>query len=290
MELKYCARCGEKMSENATECPHCSENNPMSEPTISNECQSECNVSEVFDSVRAGSNLSDKQKGVKMRTVLISVTVAALFITFAMVGLCIYQGTKLAKHEEKLSKYEAMLAEYEAEITEYEKNKADEDAKRADEEARQAEYSKDMNDAVYTMLDGLVNAESMGNLVQSVWSNAIYKRSDDATDPYTKVNGYFVDDFNDALSNLFASESFTYSVSTLSENKTEVVALMKKLNDPPEKYEEVHSLLMEYYNNYTKMVNAVMNPQGSLNSFSEEFKALDENAVESYEKLVLYLE
>lgn len=290
MEVKYCARCGEKMNENESECPHCSENARMSDSTISSSYQSEHDASEASCPMDGNSNLPDKQKGVKMRTVLISVTVAALFITFAMAGLCIYQGTKLAKHEEKLSKYEAMLAEYEAEITEYEKNQADEDAKRADEEARQAEYSKNMNDAVYTMLDGLAGAESMGNLVQSVWSNAIYERSDDATDPYTKVNGYFVDDFNDALSNLFASESFTYSVSTLSENKTEVVALMKKLNDPPEKYEEVHSLLMEYYNNYTKMVNAVMNPQGSLNSFSEEFKALDENAVESYEKLLLYLE
>lgn len=39
----------------------------------------------------------------------------------------------------------------------------------------------------YTMLDGAAKAENAGNLIKSVWYNAIYEERDTETDKYTSV-------------------------------------------------------------------------------------------------------
>ena len=59
------------------------------------------------------------------------------------------------------------------------------------------------------MLSGASDAESSANLIKQVWYNSIYEKQDDETDKYTKPDGYFVSDFNDALGNLYSDESFS---------------------------------------------------------------------------------
>lgn len=46
------------------------------------------------------------------------------------------------------------------------------------------------------MLDSVVKAENVDNLIKSVWYNMIYKERDSETDKYTMENGKFVEDFN----------------------------------------------------------------------------------------------
>ena len=48
-----------------------------------------------------------------------------------------------------------------------------------------------------------------------MWYNAIYEERNSETDQYTMKNGKFVDDFNDALSELFADENFSNSISEI---------------------------------------------------------------------------
>lgn len=157
------------------------------------------------------------------------------------------------------------------------------------QQVKEVEYYKNMETASYSMLDGAVKAETAGNLIKSVWYNAIYEKRDNETNQYTMKNGKFVDDFNDALSNLFADENFGSSIYQIEVNQSEVTELMRRLKNPPKKYEEAYSVLLGYYENYLKMTKAVINPTGSLNTFSEEFDIYDTNTADSFEKMRLYL-
>ena len=64
------------------------------------------------------------------------------------------------------------------------------------------EYAANMEAASQTMLLGAIDAENTGNLIKSVWYNSIYEERDSETDKYTRPNGYFVSDFNDADSEM----------------------------------------------------------------------------------------
>lgn len=158
------------------------------------------------------------------------------------------------------------------------------------QKVKEAEYYSNMEAVSYTMLDGAIKAETAGNLIKSVWNNAIYQKKDDETDKYTLENGKFVDDFNDALSNLFSDETFMSDISEIQNNKLEVNNLMKKLTDPPKKYEEAYLVLKVYYDNYLKLNKLVVNTTGSLNTFSDDFNKYDSETADSYDKMQLYLD
>lgn len=158
------------------------------------------------------------------------------------------------------------------------------------QKAKENEYYSYMETVSYTMLDGAAKAETTGNLIKSVWYNAIYEERDTETDKYTIKNGKFVDDFNDALSNLFADENFINNISEIELNQSEVSELMKKLKKSPKIYEEAYSVLKSYYDNYKKMTNLVISPTGSLQTYSEDFNTYDTDTVNAYETMKLYLD
>ena len=158
------------------------------------------------------------------------------------------------------------------------------------QKAKELKYYSNMETVSFTMLDGAAKAEDAGNLIKSVWYNAIFEERNSETDKYTMKNGKFVDDFNDALSELFADENFSNSISEIVTNQSDVANLMKQLKEPPKKYEEAYSVLKVYYDNYLKMTKIVINPTGSLNTFSEDFNTYDNNTVDSYEKMKQYLD
>ena len=73
-------------------------------------------------------------------------------------------------------------------------------------------------------------------------------------------------------------------------NQSEATDLMKKLKNPPKKYEEAYAVLKTYYDNYIKMTKSVISPYGSLQTFSENFNTYDTDTVNSFEKMKLYLD
>lgn len=154
---------------------------------------------------------------------------------------------------------------------------------------RVAIYYDNLETVTYKMLDGAADAEKAGNLIINVWANAIYEKYDNETDKYTLKNGKFVDDFNDALNDLFSDKEFRKDISKIQNNQDEVVLLMKQLKSPPKKYEEAYSVLKAYYDNYLSMTKMVINPTGSLQSFSDEFNQADTDIVKSFEKMKLHL-
>ncbi len=70
-------------------------------------------------------------------------------------------------------------------------------------------YQQAYNSLAYDMYDSAVIAEDCGNLIVSVWGNAIWNERDAKTDKYTMEKGVFVDDFNDALDKLYSDEDFS---------------------------------------------------------------------------------
>lgn len=154
------------------------------------------------------------------------------------------------------------------------------------------EYYDNLSLASHTMLLGASEAESAGNLIRSVWYNSIHEERDPSTDKYTQISGlgYFYDDFNDALSNLFSDSNFKATISSIEENQNTVNALMKELNNPPEEYEDAYVVLKDYYDAYIKLTHLATNPTGSLSTFSNNFSSADTEVVNQYEKMKLYLD
>ncbi len=152
------------------------------------------------------------------------------------------------------------------------------------------EYEAMLESAASTMLDGAVVAEDVGNLVKSVWYNAIYEEADPETDEYTRPNGYFVDDFNDALNNLFSSTAFNFMVYAVESNQEQVTELMKDLRNPPDEFEDAYDAIKELYDAYNALTNLVTDPSGSLTSFSQSFHEADTELANCYNAMKLYID
>ena len=164
--------------------------------------------------------------------------------------------------------------------------------KKAADEAKKEkkEYAANLNTITYTMLDASGIAEDCGNLIKSVWSNSIYEESDEETDEYTKEDGYFVSDFNEALGNLFADSAFSNKVKSVSEKQDTVNSLLKKLNNPPQEYKEAYDKMKEFYDAYITLSNLATNPSGNLQTYSNSFSEADTKVMNCYKAMQVYLE
>ncbi len=152
-------------------------------------------------------------------------------------------------------------------------------------------YASDLSEVTYDMLESSVNAESAGNLIKSVWNNCIFEKSDSTTDPYTKnSSGSFYDDFNTALLVLFSDEDFMTDIATIEMEQDSITSKIKEMQDPPEKWAEAYGALLDYYDAYNTLANLVVNPSGSLQTFSSNFNDADTAAANAYQKMGLYLD
>lgn len=150
------------------------------------------------------------------------------------------------------------------------------------------QYADTMAQTAYSMMTGTDEANSCGSLIVQVWQNAIYHTENDTTDPYTRPDGQFVEDFNDALRNLLTDFEFSARQALLAENRATVQSGMRELKDPPSKYREEYAALCDLYDDYIAVVNLALNPQGSLTSYSEEYHAASKAAYESCVRINLY--
>lgn len=154
-----------------------------------------------------------------------------------------------------------------------------------------ADYSENLEYATTMMLTGASEAESAGNLIKSVWYNTIYEKEDSKTDKYTHRNKYsFNDDFNDSLAALFSDSDFKSTISSIKNNQDDVAYLMKSLQNPPEEYEEAYETIKEFYNAYLNLTGLVIDPSGSLQTFSNNFNNADTETVNCYKAMKLYIE
>ena len=162
------------------------------------------------------------------------------------------------------------------------------DAQKAEEDKQS--YSSNLTLVTHSIISGAAKAEEVGNLIHSVWRNAIYEESDLKTDKYTKENGRFVDDFNDALGNLYVDEEFLALILEIQASQESVGDMMKSLQNPPEEYADAHEAISEMYDAYLSLTNLVTNPSGSLQTFTENFNTYDNEVVNCYNSMKLYIE
>lgn len=158
------------------------------------------------------------------------------------------------------------------------------------QKGKEEKYCSDMISVTDLMSETAVTAESLGNITCDVWNNAIMQRESDSTDAYTIVNGEFVEDFNEALDNLFSDENYIKSVEDVKAAEIEAFAAMKRLSEPPKKYEEAYAALMAWYDSYCDFISASLETGGkSYKTYSEDFLKYDEECAELYKEFAWYL-
>lgn len=281
MALIKCSNCEKEISDKAKACPQCGqpvvlaadipEENP---PILCEECGTE-----IPDGVDAcpncGCPVPAKEEVVDEAPQKVEVTAVNL--------------PKMTKNTKKyiVIAVVAVLAVIIALFV----GKSVKEQKLAEEAAqRSADYASTLETASYTMLLGAIEAEEAGNLIKNVWYNAIYEERDTKTDKYTRPDGWWVDDFNEALGNLFSDSDFIGTISSIESNQELVAGLMKDLKNPPEEYEDAYEAIKELYDAYTSLTNLATNPTGSLQTFSENFNEADTAVVNCYDAMELYID
>lgn len=148
------------------------------------------------------------------------------------------------------------------------------------------DYRTNYGNAVVAMYSGAGTAEKCGNLIKSVWNNAIFDKYDSETSKYTNN----AKDFNEALQNLFNDKSFSEDISSIKSNKNTVQELMNALKNPPDEWQNAYDDLEEAYDAYLDIVNLTTSPTGSLQTFSSNFNDADSSAAKALEKALGYTE
>ena len=153
---------------------------------------------------------------------------------------------------------------------------------------RKAEYSEKILKTVNLMTDGVNKAEASAILIQNVWSNTIWERSDATTDKYTKNGKKFNSDFQDSLNALMSDADFIQKEQEICDNRDSVIALLGELKNPPGAYKDEYEAVTEFYNAYIEMVKLAVNPSGSLQTYTDELDAVQSALSDAYNNLKMY--
>lgn len=265
MALMNCPKCGRQISDKATKCVHCNYELVKIEKRCP-ECQEIINEDieicpkcgcPINGNNGSANNELQKVEVIKVRVnskKIIIICIVALMAICTVVGVII--GVK--KHNDK--KAENLHIE------------------------QVNDYADNYSEVSRKILSGAADAESCGNLIKSVWYNSIYEKSDYETNKYTK-SGSKYNDFNTSLKNLFDDYEFSKKIEGIEINQREVADIMKQLKNPPDEWKEAYEVLNDYYDAYLSLTNLVVNPTGSLQSFSESFNSADSEVSKYYSKV-----
>lgn len=278
MALVLCPTCGKEISDKAQSCPNCGaplqSNNTSPAMRICGDCGTAlspdenvcpkcgCPFASAEDNAPQKVELTSVSVSVKHSTKKrMIITAVALFAVICSVfGFKYYQSAQAEKQ---------LIADTE-------------------------QYITNLELVSFDMLNGAAVAESAGNLIKQVWHDCIYEEYNAETYQYVKEDGkYFgdyLDDFNDALRNLFNDSSFQSKISSIEENQKSVATVMKEMKNPPAGYEDAYAALKTLYNEYLAFTNLVISPSGSLTTFSSNFNNADSATLNAYNALKIYFE
>lgn len=273
MPLICCPNCGKEISDKALTCVHCNYSLLPTQQVFCPDCGETIDENESV-CPKCGCPIEKKpnpQDGNYQQVEVIKINIntkrilTIAIIVFLIIGITI--GSLFAVKNHRKKENEKLLTK------------------------QTTEYKENYEVAVHKMLLGSAQAESCGNLIKKVWYNSIYEKSDPETDKYTRIGSTDIYcDFNTSLSSLYLDEDFKSDIDSLKSNKDEVSEIMKKLKDPPKGLESSYDVLKDYHDAYLSFVNIVIEPTGSLTSFSESFNSADTNAINCYEKAMNEIE
>lgn len=148
-----------------------------------------------------------------------------------------------------------------------------------------ASYIEKLETTRLEMLDGGSKAESLCNLTNKVWYNAIYEKYDNETDEYTKDWTGFIVSFDEAIGNLYSDEDTINEVLKIQENQEEVKNLIKDLQNPPNGLDDCYDTILNMYDYYKNLTDLAISPTGSLEDYSDSKNDAVDGFMTEYEKL-----
>lgn len=274
MAMITCPKCGEQISDKAKKCVYCGEILIKEEKKYCPDCDTELEEGmETCPKCGCPIENEDETKTTPQKVEVTGVKVSEKSKKLIIIGIVVVIATAI------------IVA---AGVQIHKKNAATKAAAQAKKQSEQ--YDTNLNNTAYAMLSGASDAETCGNLIKNVWYNAIYEESDNKTDKYTKPNGYFVSDFNDALNNLSSDSSFKSKISDISNNQETVNSMMKKLKNPPKEYKDAYESISKMYDAYLSLTNLVTDPSGNYQTYSQNFNNADSETLNCYNALKVYLE
>lgn len=266
MALIKCPECGKEVSDKAIECPQCKAK--LKEPELVKKICLECGT-ELQDDERicpkCGCPVPTEEQ-IKVEAVkkhkkkILKIVILIIAIILALISVLVVVRDNQKKKVEQLEKEQALQLSQ--------------------------DYSENLSSAVLMMISGASDAEEAGNLIHDVWSDTIYDEYNPETSKY--VSGH--SDFNDSLQALFDDSEFFEKLNDIKSNQETVKSLMKKLTNPPEEHAEAYSELKNFYDAYLELTNLVIDPTGSLQTFTNNFNDADTAAAKYYEAMRLYIE
>lgn len=149
-------------------------------------------------------------------------------------------------------------------------------------------YIDNLRKAQVLMLSSGSDSESLCNLTLKVWSNSIYEERDSETDKYTRTNGgtgWFNEDFNESLSNLYSDSSIQEKISTIEQDQSRIKNLVKEMQDVPEGLDKCYDTMTALYESYKALSDLAVNPTGSLKSFGESKSSAVSDFMSAFETL-----
>lgn len=136
--------------------------------------------------------------------------------------------------------------------------------------ARYNDYIDNLILMANSSISGINDSITQINLTFNVWHNAIFKNDDSKTDKYTRPNGDWVGDFNEALANLFSDDDTKTTISNISTNQNIVKEIWRQLQNPPKGMERCYNIAENLYESYYAFTDSVISPSGSYNSYEDE--------------------
>lgn len=275
MAMIQCPNCGGDISDKATKCVHCGYELVEKEKIYCKECGEEleegttvcpkcgCPVEEPLLPISAPQPVEVariKVPKISKKKIIIA-TLIALFVI--VIGV--------SSHEAQVQKQA-------------------QEAQRQAEEAQQMaqEYGENLTMVRAQMFLGSIEAENCINQITSVWHNSIFKDADPVTDKYTRPNGTYLEDFNDALNNLFADENFKKNISDLKQNQADVQELMGKLRNTPDQYKDTYDSIKTFYDAFMEFSNLAINPSGNYRTYSDRTSEADQKVMSAYQSTNAY--
>lgn len=270
MAMIQCPECGQEISDKAKKCIHCGkvfvEEKPVNEEIRCSECGAVlaeadeicpncgCPVEKVIkqeDTKPQQVEVASIKIVTKTKKIIIGIIVAIIICVGGGVGCKIYSDNKAEQlYRESYN-----------------------------------EYIDNLGQVQILMLSGGSDAESLCNLTLRVWGNAIYEDIDYETDKYTRPNGYFVSDFNEAIGNLYADSETKDTIDDIENNQASVKELIKKLQNTPEGLDKCYDTVSDLYEAYKTLTDLAINPSGNYTGFSTKKSDAVSDFMSAYEKL-----
>ena len=142
-------------------------------------------------------------------------------------------------------------------------------------------YIETTNEIIDTRNKSIDAVNECYHLLLSVWLNAIWEQNDPETDPFVCPDGKFVNDFNEALDNLYSDSDFSNNLELIYNQQSKLRQLRKEIQNPPSEFAEYNEILLRLIDNDIETATILISPSGSYDDISQQLGALfdAENAI-----------